>query len=52
MSWIHLLNKKNIDLKAGLEEKDDSPLKEQIRDTYVVLAKNYEDRDRLLDDLK
>lgn len=52
IAWIHLLNQKNIDLKAGLAEGDDGPLKKQIENTYVVLAKNYEDRVRLLDELK
>ncbi|MEM6803603.1 MAG: MoxR family ATPase [Bacteroidota bacterium] len=52
LSWIHLLNKKNIDLKAGLEEGDDGPIKEQIRNSYSLIAKNYEDRERLMDDLK
>lgn len=51
ISWIHLLNKKGIDLRAGLAEGDDGELKNQIRQSYVVLAKNFEDRERLLDDL-
>jgi len=51
ISWIHLLNRKRINLRAGLAEGDDGEIKKQIRQSYVVLAKNYEDRERLLDDL-
>lgn len=47
LAWIHLLREHNLDVKKGLSGTDDS-IRRQIVQTYTVLSKNYEDRQRLL----
>lgn len=50
LAWVHILQSEGIDLKKGLDE-DDEPLKRRIRQTYSLLTKNREDRERLLSEM-
>lgn len=50
MAWIHVLNQKNIDIEKGLEG-DNEELRRLIRQSYTLLTKNKEDREKLLADV-
>lgn len=50
LAWVHLLQDEGIDLSAGLAG-DDTAIRQKIGQTYAILSKNKEDRDRLLSEL-
>lgn len=50
VSWVHALQDAGIDLRKGLDG-DDEEIKRKIRQTYSLLTKNKEDRDRLFNDM-
>jgi MoxR-like ATPase len=52
IAWIHLLNKKNIDVALNRARGADEKLKEELLRTFTVLLKNKEDRRRMEDELK
>ena len=43
LAWIDVLHRKEIDLISGLESSDSKKLKEQIFNSYALIAKNKED---------
>ena len=51
LAWIDVLHRKRIDLEAGLKASGDRKLKEEIFNSYSLIAKNKEDMKRLKNDL-
>lgn len=47
LAWVHVLQARGIDVRQALNGSSDS-IRQQLCDTYVLLAKNKEDRDLLL----
>ena len=51
LAWIHLLKKEGLDVKSGLNGSEDD-IRQKIKQSYTVLTKNKEDRDRVLAEWK
>lgn len=51
LAWLHVLQRKNVDLSTGLKRNSPEEIRRTIFNTYYVLAKNKEDLRRLGDDL-
>ena len=51
LSWIHVLNKHGINPKTGIDGEDEQ-IRQIIRQSYSLLTKNKEDRDRILAEMK
>ena len=47
LAWIHLLKKEGLDLKSGLNGSE-ADIRRKIQQSYTVLTKNKEDRERVL----
>ncbi len=50
LAWVHYLHSQGIDLRQGLDG-DDEALKSRIRQSYSLLTKNKDDRDRLFGEM-
>ncbi len=50
LAWIHVLNKHGVNVKQGIEG-DKEEIKQTIRRSYSLLAKNKEDRERLINEI-
>ena len=51
LSWIHVLNRDQVDIQAGLKADGDRELKQKIFKSYSLIAKNQEDLRLLRDTL-
>ncbi len=51
LAWVHVLQRRKLDLSAALKASGEKALKEEILNTYALLAKNKEDLDTLKRDL-
>ena len=47
LAWIHILNENGIDVAKTIDGNDES-IQQKLKQTYILLAKNKEDRERLM----
>lgn len=51
LAWVHVLHRRKVDIEAALKASGEKNIKEEILNSYALLAKNKEDLETLKRDL-